>query len=98
MLYRFDRFVLDAAKGILWADGVTRELRPKSFALLCLFVENSGRLLSRDEIMATIWPDVFVTDDSITQCIKEIRRAIDDEESRMVRTVPRNAAICLLPR
>src|SRR3954453_7423058 len=88
--YRFDRFVLDLARGALLADdGAELPLRPKSFALLRLLVENAGRLLDRDAIMAAVWPDVFVTDDSITQCVRDIRRALGDEAGRLLRTVPR---------
>ena len=78
--YRFDRFTLDLARGALLAeDGSELPLRPKSFALLRLLVENAGRLLDRDAIMAAVWPDVFVTDDSITQCVRDVRRALGDE-------------------
>jgi class 3 adenylate cyclase/predicted ATPase len=88
--YRFDQFTLDLHQGaLLTAKGTELPLRPKSFALLQLFVENAGRLLDRDTIMRAIWPDVFVTDDSITQCIRDIRRALGDEAQRLVRTVPR---------
>ena len=79
--YQFDRFVLSLEQGVLRAsDGVELPLRPKSFALLRLFVENAGRLLDRDAIMSAIWPDVFVTDDSITQCVGDIRRALSHRE------------------
>ena len=65
MVYRFDRFTLDLGRGaLLGSDGAEFPLRPKSFALLRLFVENAGRLLDRDTIMAAVWPDLFVTDDS----------------------------------
>src|SRR3954467_3290949 len=88
--YRFDRFVLDLRRGALLAlDGVELQLRPKSFTLLQLFVENAGRLLDRDTIMGAVWPDVFVTDDSITQCVGDIRRAFGDEAQRLLQTVPR---------
>jgi DNA-binding winged helix-turn-helix (wHTH) protein len=88
--YRFDRFVLDLNRGALLAfDRGELPLRPKSFALLQLLVENAGRLLNRDTIMEAVWPDVFVTDDSITQCVGDIRRALGDEAQRLVRTVPR---------
>ena len=88
--YRFDRHVLNLAQGVLRAeDGTERPLRPKSFALLRLFVEHAGQLLDRDAIMAAIWPDVFVTDDSITQCVGEIRRALGDAAPRLLQTLPR---------
>jgi TolB-like protein len=87
--YRFDRFVLHLGRGALLTDGVERVLRPKSFALLRHFVENPGRLIGRDEIMRAVWPGVFVTDDSIAQCISDIRRALDDREQKLLRTSPR---------
>jgi class 3 adenylate cyclase/DNA-binding winged helix-turn-helix (wHTH) protein len=88
--YRFDRFTLNLARGaLLVADRVELPLRPKSFALLQFLVENAGRLLDRDTIMQAVWPDVFVTDESITQCVCDIRRVLGDEAQRLLRTVPR---------
>src|SRR4051794_38593602 len=70
--YRFDHFTLDLGRGALLArDGAEVPLRPKSFALLRLLVENTGRLLDRDTTMEALWPGVFVTDESIAQCIKD---------------------------
>ena len=89
-IYRFDRFVLDLVRGMLLAeDGTELPLRPKSFALLHFFVANAGRLVDRDELMQAVWPGVFVTDDSIAQCITEIRRALGGDGQRLLRTIPR---------
>jgi adenylate cyclase len=88
-VYQFDRFVLDLGRGVLSADGCECPLRSKSFALLRLLVENAGRLIDRDEIMQAVWPGVFVTDDSIAQCISEIRRVLEDHQQRLLRTLPR---------
>jgi TolB-like protein len=88
--WRFDGFELDVARGaLLDAEGREVPLRPKAFAMLRLFVENAGRLLDRDEIMRAVWPDVTVAEDSITQCVKQIRQALGDEEMRLLRTLPR---------
>lgn len=87
--YLFDRFVLSAERGVLLADGVERPLRAKSFRLLAHFVRNPGRLIDRDEIIQAVWPGMFVTDDSIGQCIRDIRRALDDDARTLVQTVPR---------
>lgn len=96
-VYRFDRFVLDLVRGALLADGAERALRPKSFALLRHLVANAERLIGRDEIMQAVWPGVFVTDDSIGQCIKEIRRALDDDQQRLLRTLPRRGYLFAVP-
>src|ERR1700730_4341379 len=87
--YTFDRFVLHLERGVLLADGVERALRPKSFALLRHFVENPGRLIDRDEIMHVVWPGVFVSDDSIAQCVRDIRRALGHDGQQLLRTLPR---------
>ncbi len=88
--YRFAGFVLDIRRGaLLTAAGEELSLRRQSFELLRLLVENAGRLLDRDTINRAIWPDVMVTDDSITQCVRDIRRAIGDDAQRILKTVPR---------
>ncbi len=85
--YWFDRFLLDLQRGVLLADGVECRLRPKTFALLQLLVENPGRLIDRDEIMQAVWPGLFVTDDSIAQCVRDIRRNLNDSDQRFLRTM-----------
>jgi TolB-like protein/cytochrome c-type biogenesis protein CcmH/NrfG len=52
-------------------------------------VENSGRLVSKDELFAAVWPNVAVTDDTLVQSISELRRVIGDDGARLIRTIPR---------
>ena len=54
-----------------------------------LLAENAGRVVVKDEIIAKVWNNVVVTDDSLTQCIADIRKAIGDEDPRILRTVSR---------
>jgi TolB-like protein len=96
-LYRFDRFVLDIGRGTLAEDGVECQLRPKSLTLLKYLVENCGRVVDRDEIMQAVWPGVFVTEDSIAQCIKDIRRALGDDQRSLLRTLPRRGYLFVGP-
>lgn len=86
--YRFGAFVLDLHRGCLASGGTEIALRPKAFALLRHLAEQAGRVIGRDEIMQAVWPGTFVTEDSITQCIREIRRALGDE-GELIRTLPR---------
>jgi Transcriptional regulatory protein, C terminal len=60
---RFDRYVLDLDRGCLLLDGNEIALRPKTFAVLRYLIENSGRLVSKDELFAAVWPNLAVTDD-----------------------------------
>lgn len=86
---RFDRYVLELDRGSLVLDGNEVALRPKTFAVLRYLVENPGRLVSKDELFAAVWPHVTVTDDVLVQSIGELRRAIGDEDQRLIRTIPR---------
>ena len=55
------------------------KLRPKVFEALTYLVQNPNRLVAKDELMKALWPDSFVTDDSLVQCFVELRRALGDE-------------------
>jgi TolB-like protein/DNA-binding winged helix-turn-helix (wHTH) protein len=87
---RLSQYVVDlAADELRTAKGEHVELRPRSLAVLRLLAERAGRLVTKDELIAKVWDDVAVTEDSLTQCIADIRKAIGDEERRVLRTVPR---------
>jgi TolB-like protein len=93
-VYGFEGFTLDLVRGaLLGPDGAERPLRPKSFALLRHMVENAGRLIEREEILEAVWPGLFVTEDSIGQCLKDVRRALGDDAQRLLRTLPRRGCI-----
>ena len=71
------------------ASGAPVPLRPQAFAVLRCLTERPGRLVTKDELMAAVWPGIAVTDDSLVQAICDIRRAIGDEAHATIRTVPR---------
>lgn len=87
---RFGSFVLNRARGCLEdASGAERILRPKSYRVLEVLCERRGRLVSKDDLIQQVWPDVFASDDSLAQCVSEIRCALGPEGSGLLRTVPR---------
>jgi TolB-like protein/DNA-binding winged helix-turn-helix (wHTH) protein/cytochrome c-type biogenesis protein CcmH/NrfG len=86
---RFDRYVLDLDRGCLLLDGNEIALRPKTFAVLHCLIQNSGRLVSKDELFAAVWPNLVVTDDALVQSIGELRRALGEDGARLIRTIPR---------
>ena len=91
--YRFEDFTLDLNRGCLLHQGQEVKLRPKSFELLKYLVERGGRLVGRTELMQAIWPDTFVSEESLAQCLMEVRRALRDDSQRLVKTVPRRGYI-----
>lgn len=91
--FAFGEFILDLQRGALLKDGVDVPLRPKSFQVLLYLVEHHGQLVSKDELLSEIWADTVVTDGAVTQCLIDIRRAIDDSKHEKIRTVPRRGFI-----
>lgn len=88
-LYTFDRWTLDCSSGALSAAGREITLRPKSFDVLRFLVENAGRLVSREEVLTAVWPGLTVSEESLTQCVSEVRNALDDASQRIIKTVPK---------
>jgi TolB-like protein/DNA-binding winged helix-turn-helix (wHTH) protein/cytochrome c-type biogenesis protein CcmH/NrfG len=86
---RFDRYVLDLDRGCLLLEGSEVALRPKTFAVLNYLTQNPHRLVSKDELVAAVWAHVVVTDDALVQSVGELRRALADDGSRLIRTIPR---------
>jgi pimeloyl-ACP methyl ester carboxylesterase/DNA-binding winged helix-turn-helix (wHTH) protein len=85
----FDIYTLDLQRCALLRGSDEVQLRPKSFDLLRYLAEHAGRLVSKEELIQAIWPDVFVTEDSVVQCIGDIRAALRDDAHRIIKTVPR---------
>jgi pimeloyl-ACP methyl ester carboxylesterase len=75
--------------GRLARDGQEVKLRPKAFQLLCCLVENRGRLVPKDELLKTLWPGTFASDDSLVQALSDVRQALGPDSQRIVITVPR---------
>src|SRR5688572_21834302 len=91
--YSFKDFSLDLERGCLWRGALEVRLRPKVFEALKYLVLNDNRLVTKDELIKALWPDSFVTDDSLVQCLVELRRALGDEAQTCVKTVPRRGYI-----
>ena len=87
--YCFGEFTLDLARGSLSRSGHEVKLRPKVFEVLRYLVEHSGRLIGKEELARATWPESFVTDDSLVQCMVELRRALCDPEQQIIKTIPR---------
>jgi DNA-binding winged helix-turn-helix (wHTH) protein len=85
----FDRFALDLTRGCLRSGDKDIDLRPKAFEVLRHLVENAGRLVAKRELHEAVWPKVEVGDDSLVQCIRELRQKLGDDERRLIKTVSR---------
>ncbi|HSG33312.1 MAG TPA: winged helix-turn-helix domain-containing protein [Sphingomonadaceae bacterium] len=89
MLYRFDDFVLDAARFELRRGAQVLAAEPQVLSLLFLLAENRDRMLSKDEIVEKVWSGRFISDSAISSRIKSARQLLGDDgkQQRYIRTV-----------
>jgi Tol biopolymer transport system component/DNA-binding winged helix-turn-helix (wHTH) protein len=89
--YRFEAFTLDSKRRLLKRDGVAVDLPSRAFDTLLYLIGNRERCVGKEELIASIWHDVVVTDDSLIHAISVLRRALGDErrQPKFIRTVPR---------
>jgi DNA-binding winged helix-turn-helix (wHTH) protein len=96
-VFTFEGYTLDLTRGCLCAGEDEIKLRPKCLELLRYLVENPGRLISKDELALAIWPNVIVSDDSLAQCISDLRNALNDVDRRIIKTVTRRGYLFAAP-
>ena len=89
-LYEFGPFVLNTSERTLLRDGRRVPLRPKLFNLLLVLVENSGRLVEKDELMRTVWQGRFVEEGNINKTVSMLRQALGEDPAlhQYIETVP----------
>jgi len=90
-IYRLDGAEIDTAQLCLKRNGAEQHLRAKTFQVLIYLLEQRDRLVAKEELIGRIWPDTAVTDNTLEQCLAEIRRALGDNprQPRFIKTIPR---------
>lgn len=88
--YRFASISVDAARQTVHVAGKTVDLEPKVFRLLIFLIENRQRVVSKDELVDSVWNGVAVTDNALTRSMVKLRRALGDDarQSRYIETIP----------
>ena len=92
-VFCFEDFRLDATRRTLHRAGAEVDLRAKCFDLLTCLARNAGRVVTKNELIETVWPNVVVTDESLTRCVSDVRQALGDSAQRIVKTVPRQGYV-----
>ncbi|MEO6923596.1 MAG: winged helix-turn-helix domain-containing protein, partial [Bryocella sp.] len=72
-------------------DGVEHHVEPKVMSVLLILATHPNRIVSKEELLAAVWPDTFVSDDVLTRCISILRRVTEDDSHRphFIQTVPK---------
>lgn len=89
--YEFSGYCLSLDEGVLYRDGAAITLTQKSVELLRYLVKNSGRVVTKQELLSAVWADTFVDDSTLTSHIYMLRKAmkIEGEEEPCIRTIPK---------
>lgn len=98
--YQVHEFILNTeARSLLGPDGAAIELPPRLFDALLFMVENAGQLLDKDRLLAVLWPGLVVEENSLSQCISGLRKALGDDAQRprFIQTVPRRGFRFIAP-
>ncbi len=90
-LYEFSHFRLDPAQRILLRQGARVHLHPKTFLILQILVEANGEVVSKEELMTRVWPDVVVEENNLTKNISLLRKALGNgaELAEFIETIPK---------
>ena len=90
-LYEFGPFRIDTVDRLLLCGSEKIPLTPKAADTLLVLVANSGRVLEKDEIIKSVWPDTFVEEGALARNISTLRKALGDgmEDFRYIETIPK---------
>lgn len=90
-VFRIKGFQVDPARRMVEHEGQSLNLRPKTFDLLLYLIQHRDRMVTKDELLSSIWGDTAVTDNSLVQCVVELRRTLADnpKSPTVLRTIPR---------
>jgi TolB-like protein/DNA-binding winged helix-turn-helix (wHTH) protein/tetratricopeptide (TPR) repeat protein len=91
-IFEFGAFRMDPAERLLLRETVPVQLPPKVFDVLVVMVMSRGRLLGKDELLRTVWPDTFVEESNLALYISLLRKTLRDGEDgfQYIETVPRH--------
>jgi DNA-binding winged helix-turn-helix (wHTH) protein len=89
-IYQFGKLRVDALARTLRREEEIVTLNRRAFDVLLYFVQNPGRVLTRDELLKNVWPDTYVDENSLAQSISTLRRALEEKpgDNNYVVTLP----------
>jgi TolB-like protein/DNA-binding winged helix-turn-helix (wHTH) protein/tetratricopeptide (TPR) repeat protein len=97
--FRIGSWLVEPSLNSVTCDGKVHRLEPKMMEVLVCLAQNQRVVVSKEQLMRVVWPDTFVTDDVLTRCISELRRALEDDpkEPSFIETIPKRGYRLLQP-
>ncbi|CDX12826.1 hypothetical protein MPLB_1270012 [Mesorhizobium sp. ORS 3324] len=93
---RLGACAFDRERGLILNNGRPVDVRARTFSLLVFLVENANRVVSRDQIFEVVWNGLVVTDDALTQTIRDLRNVLGDEGAALIKTVAKRGYMLTL--
>src|SRR5271155_5374241 len=78
-IFKFGEFQMDARARTLRRREAIVAINFRAFNVLLYFVQNPGKVLTRDELLKNVWPDTYVDENSLAQSISALRRALEEK-------------------
>ncbi len=97
VVFHFANAEFEQLNGLLRVGGSDKRLRPQTAAVLSKLLECAGQTVSQQDLILAVWGSAVVTDNSLAQCISEIRAALGSEQSNVLQTLPRRGYTISVP-
>lgn len=89
--FRIGKWLVQPQTNTLQANGGTKHVEPKAMQVLVYLSEHADEVVTKERLIGAVWADTFVTDDVLTRCISELRKAFEDDAKnpQVIETIPR---------
>ena len=97
--FRIGAWLIEPQLNTVSRNGITAHLEPKVMEVLMCLARRASETVSKEELLQTVWPNTFVTEDGIKRAISELRRVFEDDvrEPRIIQTIPKRGYRLLVP-
>jgi DNA-binding winged helix-turn-helix (wHTH) protein/tetratricopeptide (TPR) repeat protein len=97
--FRVGTWLVQPSLDLISRNGTTIHLEPKVMEVLVCLAQHAGEPVSKEELLQTIWPGTYVSDDVLKRCIFELRRVFEDDvrEPRTIATIPKRGYRLIAP-
>ena len=97
--FRIENWLIEPRLNTVSRNGTTVRLEPKVMEVLVCLARHAGEPVRKEELLQTVWPNTFVTDDGLKRSISELRRVFEDDarEPRVIQTIPKRGYRLLVP-
>jgi TolB-like protein/DNA-binding winged helix-turn-helix (wHTH) protein len=97
--FRVGPWLVEPSLNSISRNGTSVRLEPKVMEVLACLAEHAGETLSKENLLQTVWPETFVSDDALKHCISELRRVFEDDarEPRVIQTIAKRGYRLVAP-